>query len=136
MSSPAPACLRALADATARWPLRDRRSDGIMGDQRHQAKPSDHNLGNAFDIDHDPDHGVDIAELADLALTDPRTKYVIRNGEIWNASIVAAWRPYKGDNQHRHHMHVSIHASMRDDVSPWPWSPLRQTDRPRGCSLT
>lgn len=46
----APACARALADATARWPSRKRLSDGILGDASHQVRKSDHDLGNAVDI--------------------------------------------------------------------------------------
>jgi hypothetical protein len=51
MTGPAPAtaCVRALQDATARWPSRNRASDGIMGDPLHQQRKSDHNDGNAFD---------------------------------------------------------------------------------------
>jgi len=82
MSTSSPACVQALRDATARWANRSRASDGIMGDARHQKKKSDHNLGNAFDLTHDPKNGVDGAILSRLVLKDKRVTYVIYNREI------------------------------------------------------
>lgn len=120
----APACVAALRDATAAWPGRSRISDGIMGDARHQASKSDHNLGNAVDITHDPKAGCDGNVIASEALKDPRTKYVIWNAQIWNNDLRdTAWRPYGGSNPHRHHVHVSIRESRRGDAGPWGWAP-------------
>jgi hypothetical protein len=120
MATPAPCCSQALRDATTRWPKRNRRSDGIMGDAAHQKRKSDHNLGNAFDLSHDPANGVDCNLLCDLALADARVTYVIWNRRINTGS---GWKPYAGTNQHTHHMHVSVRATSRNDLSPWPWSP-------------
>lgn len=119
----APACVAALRDANARWPGRKKVSDGIMGDARHQASKSDHNLGNAVDITHDPASGCDGNLLAVDAMRDPRVSYIIWNAQIWNTSISPAWRPYKGSNPHRHHVHISVRAEAREDASPWPWAP-------------
>lgn len=124
MSTPAPACRQALRDATARWGSRNRASDGIMGDARHQLRPSDHNLGNAFDLTHDPANGVDCERLSRLVIDDPRVTYVIWNRQIYNrARASEGWRDYNGSNPHTHHMHVSIRAQSREDLSPWVWSP-------------
>jgi Putative peptidoglycan binding domain len=123
MAVPALCCLQALRDATARWPNRDRSSDGIMGDTAHQQRHSDHNDGNAFDLTHDPAHGVDCSVLSRRVIDDNRVTYVISNRQIYNRARVAeGWRPYTGLNPHNRHMHVSIRAVSRDDLSPWPWS--------------
>jgi hypothetical protein len=123
MAVPALCCLQALRDATARWPNRNRSSDGIMGDTAHQQRHSDHNDGNAFDLTHDPAHGVDCGVLSRLVINDNRVTYVISNRQIYNrARAGEGWRPYSGLNPHTHHMHVSIRAVSRNDFSPWPWS--------------
>lgn len=124
MASPAPACTRALQDANARWPSRKRASDGILGDARHQKTKSDHNLGNAFDLTHDPDSGCDGNVIAAHAIKDPRVKYVIWNRQIFNRQRGdTAFRPYTGQNPHTKHCHVSILADSRTDTRPWAWAP-------------
>lgn len=125
MTQPSLACKRALADATALCPNRSRASDGLIGDSAHKKTKSDHNEGNAFDLTHDPDNGVDCHFFSKLALLDYRVSYVIWNRQIYNAnSAEKGWRPYKGKNGHTHHMHVSIKADLRDIASPWPWASL------------
>lgn len=124
MATPAPCCLQALRDATARWPNRDRAADGVMGDAAHQRRKSDHNDGNAFDLTHDPADGVDCEVLSRLVISDKRVTYVIWDRQIYNRDRAAeGWRPYTGPNPHTHHMHVSIQTAARNDLSPWPWSP-------------
>jgi hypothetical protein len=123
MATAAPCCLKALQDATARWPTRNRTADGIMGDAAHQARKSDHNDGNAFDLTHDPAAGVDCQMLSRQVINDARVTYVIWNSEIYNRARAAeGWRVYTGSNPHNHHMHVSIEANSRNDLAPWPWS--------------
>lgn len=115
--TPAPATLRALADANARWPGRNKASDGILGDWAHQQRKSDHNVGNAVDITHDPS-GCSGDVISEAAIRDPRVSYVIWNNRIWNGE----WHPYTGPNPHTSHVHISIKASAREDVRPWPWA--------------
>jgi hypothetical protein len=123
MPREAPACRKALQDATRRWPSRDRENDGIIGDARHQKRKSDHNLGNAVDITHDPASGCDGALIAAFAIEDARVTYVIFNRRIYNRHRAAdGWRPYHGENPHTHHCHISIEVGSRDDVRPWGWS--------------
>lgn len=123
MATPAPSCRKALTDATTAWPNRNRASDGIMGDAAHQGRPSDHNLGNAFDLTHDVGNGVDCRALSRLVMNDPRVKYVIFAGQIYRTYRPAqGWAAYTGQNSHHHHMHVSIKADSRNDLSAWPWS--------------
>jgi len=125
MAQPSAACKRALADATALCPNRNRASDGLIGDAVHQQRKSDHNDGNAFDLTHDPANGVDCNFFSKLALLDYRVSYVIWNRQIYNTDMgEQGWRPYSGSNGHTHHMHVSIKATLRDIGSPWPWASL------------
>lgn len=123
--SPAPACKAALAEATRIAPARSRASDGICGDDAHQARESDHNDGNAFDLTHDPAHGVDAHAWAErlrsrvLDGTERRVKYIISKRRIFNPSVSREWRPYSGTNPHEKHAHVSITTSARGDVHAW-----------------
>lgn len=120
MASPAQACRQALNDANARWPNRSKASDGIMGDAAHQARKSDHNDGNAFDVTHDPGVGCSGDVIAAHALTDVRTKYIIWNRRI-NTLDGRGWRAYTGKNPHTKHCHVSILATARSDTRAWGW---------------
>lgn len=88
-----------------------------MGDSAHLTRTSDHNVGNAVDITHDPS-GCSGDLIAEAATRDPRTKYVIWNRRIWTGS----WKPYTGTNPHTSHVHISIRDAVRDDSRPWPWA--------------
>lgn len=132
MSKAAPAARAALNQATALWPDRDKSSDGIIGDAAHAARKSDHNTGysgycHAWDLTHDPKHGVDTYALADrlrlrcLNGAEKRCTYVISNRRIASASQGWQWRTYKGTSPHTAHMHVSL-VDTKDaceDVSSW-----------------
>lgn len=79
---------------------------GAWGDQAHQMRESDHNTGDA------QDYGVNDPETAQNVISqlqsDPKTKYIIYNKQIWNPSISESWRPYKGSNPHSDHIHASF----------------------------
>ena len=115
----------------ARFPDRDKTSDGSIGDARHAASKSDHNpdplsgVVRAIDIDEDllgkdkPDpHEANllVAELVWLGFDEPRLSYVIFEGVIW--SRVREWRPrrYTGVNQHSNHIHVSFTPAGDNDA--------------------
>lgn len=116
MASPAPT-LRALWDEVrARWPGRTR-FDGIMGDQAHQARKSDHNDGNAIDLGIIPERDPLGGQIAEMLLRDPRCKYVIWNRRIWTPD--RGWHAYTGASPHTEHVHLSIYATARDDMRPW-----------------
>lgn len=118
-AAPAPAVLKLRAEVDARWPKRPRASDGIMGDAAHQARKSDHNDGNAIDITRGPG-GPDTRALVPLFLKDPRTTYVIHEGQVYNPTIEGGrGRPYTGTNPHTRHIHLSIRADKREDTSAW-----------------
>jgi hypothetical protein len=101
---------------------RDRRSDGWVGDLRHQSRPtSDHNpdengIVRAIDVDRDvhksgkPDLMPDIADQIRLAAKagEKRIAYIIFAGRIASSRLGWRWRPYKGSNPHNHHLHVSF----------------------------
>jgi len=113
------------------YPDRDRTSDGWVADARHiAAGTSDHipdpstGTVRACDFDRDvsgkakPDLMPDIADqLRLLAKTDKRIKYIIFDGSICSAKSVWRWRPYKGVNKHRHHLHISFTSKGDQDGS-------------------
>jgi hypothetical protein len=103
------------------FPDRDRKSDGWIGDARHQrAGTSDHlpdpidSTVRALDIDANLDtRSGTSAYLADqirlcAKAGDSRISYVIHNGKIASAKKSWNWRPYDGINQHFHHIHCSF----------------------------
>lgn len=108
-----------------RWPNRDKKSDGWIGDASHQATKSDHNpdwsaggVVRAIDIDADLDPKAGNHKLAEQlaeelrqhAKAHPKTRiaYVIFQRRICSPRENWAWRPYTGDNAHNHHIHVSF----------------------------
>lgn len=104
-------------------PNRSKVSDGTIGDTAHSSRTSDHNPNDAgvvcaIDITHDPAHGIDGNQLAEAVKNDPRTKYIIWNRKIWNASVAKAWRPYTGSNPHDKHVHISVGGNY-DLTTPW-----------------
>jgi hypothetical protein len=142
------------AELAARWPNRDRRSDGGIGDAEHAARSSDHNpwlksdgmgIVRAWDTDKDltgpatdPQSASAATEANWLAehlrslgkAGDPR---LVGGGYvIWNRRIAGevgdwAWRPYDGQNSHEHHVHLSVsrNASGFDSTIPWGiWPPV------------
>lgn len=136
--------LRTQVNAAA--PNRGKGSDGWIGDAAHQATGSDHNPNSAgvvtaLDITHDPAHGFNSWEFADMlrARRDPRIKYVISNSRIFAGASGPspwAWRKYTGSNSHAHHVHVSVlgPASLYDDSKPWDiggdWNANKDTPAP------
>lgn len=125
MCVPARTCKLALAEASKVWPGRSTASDGICGDAAHQARKSDHNTGDAFDLTRDLAVGLDTWTLGDLlrercaAGLERRATYIISNGRIASAAKGWVWRPYTGVNAHKKHLHVSIRTDARDNDAPW-----------------
>lgn len=127
--SNAKALLVLLDQVNAFYPHRDKSSDGLEGDTRHQSLKSDHNKNSAgvvtaLDITHDPASGCDSYKLAETIrlAKDPRLQYVISNRKKANMDIQGGkWRPYDGTNPHDQHCHVSLRqkASLWDDKSKW-----------------
>ncbi|MFI1195521.1 hypothetical protein ACH4T9_20000 [Micromonospora sp. NPDC020750] len=119
--APSLAVLRAEIDA--RWPRRDKASDGWIGDTAHQASKSDHNPNergsvNALDIDRD---GIDVAEVIAAVERHPSTHYWIYQRQIADRDDGWRRRPYTGPNPHDKHLHVSIRQSRTAEQDRRPW---------------
>jgi hypothetical protein len=113
------------------FPDRDRRSDGWVGDLRHQSRStSDHNpdkngIVHAIDVDRDvsgsakPDLMPDIADQIRLCAKagDKRISYIIFNGKIASSRMGWRWRKYSGINAHNHHCHISFTSAGDTDSS-------------------
>ena len=110
---------------------RDRRSDGVIGDLRHSARPSDHNpdpatgVVRAIDVDRDvhksgkPDLMPDIADQIRLAAKagEKRISYIIFAGRIASSRMGWRWRKYSGSNPHNAHCHISFSKQGDQDGS-------------------
>lgn len=118
----------------ARYPNRNRGSDGSIGDAAHAStgSDSDHNpwvgpgVVTAIDITHDPANGIDIDKFTDelAASRDPRIKYLIANAMILDSRPQFSpwtWVRYSGSNPHTKHVHISVmsSAALYDDARPW-----------------
>jgi len=117
------------------FPNRDRKSDGWIGDARHQrAGTSDHlpdkvdGYVRAIDVDKDLDSRASTgAYLADqiriCAKRDKRIKYVIYSGKIASVKSFWRWRTYSGINRHDKHIHISF-TKMGDENGSWFDTPM------------
>lgn len=122
-----------------KFPKRDTKSDGWLGDAAHAARASDHNpdrRGIVHAIDIDADFGpaktnnaqrlVDQLVAAAKAGKDGgRLKYVIHDGRIYSRTYKWAAKPYTGDNPHKGHIHVSVTAKADTDGKAWPLPMLK-----------
>lgn len=138
---PAPAIARLFTEANAANPRRDKRSDGIVGDLRHQARTSGHNpdargvvVAGDVDVDGLPmAAAVERARLAALAGDLPQLAFIIYAARITSRDFTR-WLSYEGDNPHVTHGHFEVgHDPKRaDDARPWNiWTaPRAATPRP------
>lgn len=115
----------------ARWPDRDRASDGWIGDSAHQGRPSDHNPDakgwvHALDVDKD---GIDADDLADqlIALArrgedGGRLKNVVFKGRVASGTYANRYWVWRDDPDlgHYHHIHISFTDAAQRDGSPFP----------------
>lgn len=120
----APSLVRLRAEIDARWPNRDRTSDGTIGDAAHAASVSDHNPNsrnsvNAFDIDN---NGIDAYFVVGQCIKHPATNYVIYNRQIWSRSHGFVPYAYTGDSPHTEHIHESILQSVAAENSTVGWN--------------
>jgi hypothetical protein len=123
------------------YPDRDRKSDGWIGDARHQrAGTSDHlpdpsnGIVRAIDVDKDinsqPSTGAYLADQIRLCAKagDERIAYVIYAGKIASSKKSWSWRPYDGINRHDHHIHISF-TKAGDQNGRWFEIPMLGADK-------
>lgn len=122
-----------------RWPKRDKRSDGWIGDRAHAARISDHNpdkrgIVHAIDIDENLGIGtwrngrqarVLADELLDYAASglpgSDRVKYVVYENRIASGTYRSTWWRWRPGNWgHTAHIHVSFTNHADDDDRVWP----------------
>jgi len=116
-----PAAIAVLKQASAFWPKRNKTADGLLPSAAHQKQNpnSDHNSGFAVDLTTDPANGVDCKDIYKRLQADPRVKYLIHAGRIWQDGHE---HDYTGPNKHHHHLHISIKPGCGEDTSNWfPW---------------
>ena len=118
----------------ARFPKRDKASDGWIGDAAHQARESDHNPDSAgwvhaIDIDKDLGAKGDAKKLADQIVEyaaskkkgAKRVKYVVFNDQIASATYPETKWQWRGSGYgHYDHILVSFTDGTELDGSDWP----------------
>lgn len=128
----------------ARWPHRDRRSDGWIADDNH-TPDSDHypdandgGIVRARDWDRDGVHVPTVLASCFLAGVEQGvTRYVIHGKRIFHTRDLFAPRKYTGANDHTQHGHTSIEHT--DHAEYWggtwllpviPWTATLRQDVP------
>jgi hypothetical protein len=111
------------SEINTKYPNRDKRSDGWIGDTAHNARKSDHNPDKqgwvrAIDIDSDliknssKESWLLAEQIKQIGLKgDKRVSYVIHQHRIASPRQNWAWRVYKGANPHVSHIHISFDKS-------------------------
>jgi hypothetical protein len=117
-----------------RFPRRDKRSDGWIGDKAHQARISDHNPDaegwvHAIDIDADLGKPGDAQLLADQIVAYAasglpganRIRYVVFNDQVASGTYSKTRWQWRGRGYgHREHIHVSFLKAAEKDPRPFP----------------
>ena len=118
-----PALTRFRSEVDARYPKRDKKSDGTIGDAAHQATNSDHNPDkdgsvDAWDMDSGPN--VDVQACINAALKHESIQYIIYNRRITSRTWgLGTWRPYTGASPHTEHVHFNTRPSHENSTKPW-----------------
>jgi hypothetical protein len=123
------------AEVNARYPNRDKTSDGTIGDVAHQAGVSDHNPDpdgsvDAWDMDVDLRSGGDTAAVEFLKQrfqAHPAALYWIHNRQIASRSDGWVRWNYQGANPHDKHVHWNTRGSHETSDQPWG---IKEDDMP------
>ncbi len=134
----APSLATLRRELNARWPNRDRRSDGAVGDTAHAARVSDHNpdwtargqragIVRAIDVDKD---GISVPDLLVATIGDRRVEYVIWDRRIWRRKT--GWENERyldvnpaASNLHTEHVHISGRHTETAEFDTSEWGLLR-----------
>lgn len=150
----APSLVALRNEVNAKYPNRDKSSDGWIGDASHAARASEHNpcwtctgkrygIVQAIDIDNNGTLNEITPLVKDVlaaAIGDDRVWYVIYARKIYSRTYGWAARAYTGSNPHDHHVHISIRPTDAAAFSTATW--LAPTPAPKpiptlpGLSLT
>lgn len=122
-----------------RWPKRDRRTDGWIGDRAHSSRISDHNpdkegIVYAIDIDENMGKGSSRNGRTAKALANQllgyamsglpgsdRLKYVVYEDRIASGTYRSAWWKWRGKGYaHYGHIHISFTEAGKRDNSVFP----------------
>jgi hypothetical protein len=119
-----------------RWPKRDKRSDGWIGDKAHAGRQSQHNpdargLVHALDIDADldpKDPGAAqrlanqiVAYAASGIPGSNRIKYVVFNDQIASGTYANSMWKWRGSGYgHLRHIHVSFSNKGENNAQTFP----------------
>lgn len=140
----APTIITLRDELNREWPLRDKTSDGTLGNASHAASRSDHNPDSrrvvcAMDIDEDlsgsksktyprfnpgqPAKAALVDRLLSLAKAGklPQLAYVIYERRIYSRTYGWVAKAYNGANAHEHHVHISVRheAQYADSTKTW-----------------
>lgn len=123
----------------AKYPRRDKGSDGTIGDAAHAASTSDHNPDpdgsvDAWDMDVDLNgagqpYSGDVEALKAVFQAHESSQYWIHNRVIASRSD-GPWRrrTYTGDNPHDKHVHWNTRQSHENSNAPWVLGTTPQGD--------
>lgn len=117
----------------ARFPKRDKSSDGWIGDSAHQSRPSDHNPDSrgwvhALDIDEDFGATGDNKKFADQLIAyardgrkgSERLKYTVYEDKVASGTYSDTYWVWRGSGYgHTHHIHVSFTDAAENDDRPF-----------------
>lgn len=115
----APSISRIWTELDARWPHRDRRTDGWYASPKDRISkghnPGHNGYSHAIDVDKD---GIDPMWIINNIAKDDRVLWYI----IWNRTLYSNtydWKPkkYTGKNPHTDHMHIEIYQT--DYAETW-----------------
>jgi hypothetical protein len=127
----------------AKYPGRDKGTDGTIGDRAHAGTNSDHNPDSdgsvdAWDMDVDLNgvgkpYTADVERLKAVFQEHESSQYWIHNGQIASRSTGWQRRRYTGSNRHDKHVHWNTRSSHENSNAPWVLTPPpATTSTPQG----